>query len=92
MRSELCPPVAIVSLRFFDQCMKKAVVRTASIACLTRGERIRPFLDRFSMRASFVAPEDLQAMLRLLRAGSEVWAPIFGLWEGCSDFRTYSRL
>lgn len=44
---------------------------TPCIACLTRDEIIKPWRARFSIKASFVAPEDRQAMVKLLRAGGE---------------------
>lgn len=37
-----------------------------------------PFEKRFSMRASFVAPEERQAMVMLLRTGRERVVPMLG--------------
>ena len=51
---------------------------TPSIACFTRGEWISPFFDKFSISASFEAPDDLHAMLMLLRAVDDTVLPILG--------------
>ena len=51
-------------------------LRTPSIAFLTLSELIKPLLAKFSIKASLEVPEDLHAMLMLLRAAVEAWLPI----------------
>jgi hypothetical protein len=59
-----------------EQSNASLKVRTPSIAFFTLSDVIRPWLAKFSMSASFVAPDDLHAMLMLRRAGTDAWLPI----------------
>lgn len=68
VRNVLDRPKAPLSFMISIEMMLSSI--TDSMACFTLGEVINPWRARFSTKASFEVPEDLQAMLLPFRRES----------------------